>query len=73
MTNDLRQNLTKENELYTSSYSGYPVGGRTIEMISLISLYLRMRSLTVVDVRDGDAFTSISHGFRASSMIISYP
>lgn len=38
-------------------YSGTPSGGSTTERMLSISLYLRMRSLTVVDVREGLAFT----------------
>ena len=41
-------------------------------MTSFISLYFMILSLDVVLVRDGEAFTSINHGFRLSSMIMSY-
>ena len=39
------------------TYSGIPVGGSTTERILSISFVFRMRSFTVVDVRDGEAFT----------------
>lgn len=37
--------------------SGTPSGGTTIEIILSINLYFKIRSFTVVDVSDGDAFT----------------
>lgn len=48
--------------------SGIPSGGKTMLMTSEIKRYLRMRSVVVVEVNDGDAFTSISHGFKLSSI-----
>jgi len=39
---------------------------------SFISLYFMILSLDVVLVREGEAFTSISQGFKLSSIIISY-
>ena len=33
-------------------------------MISLISLYFMIRSLVVVELREGEALTSMSHGFK---------
>lgn len=51
--------------------SGTPFDGKTMEMMLSINLYLSMRSLTVVEVNDGDAFTSTSHGFNVLSMMMS--
>ena len=53
------------------TYSGIPSGGNTSERMLSISLYFNMRSLTVVLVSDGDAFTSTNHAFKLLSMIIS--
>lgn len=39
------------------TYSGIPSGGKTTLRILFINLYLRILSFTVVDVRDGAAFT----------------
>ena len=50
------------------AHSGKPSGGRAMLRTSLMSLCLRTRSLAVVDVSDGDAFTSMSHGFSVSSI-----
>ena len=54
------------------TYSGISPGGMTMLMVSEMRLYFMMRSLDVVDVSDGEAFTSISHGFMTSSIIRSY-
>lgn len=53
------------------SYSGRPSGGSTTDRILSTSLYLRIRSVTVVEVRDGEAFTSTSQGFKLLSIIMS--
>lgn len=65
--------LPKDSGLVTlfQRTSGTPLGGNTIEIMLSISLYFRMRSFTVVDVNDGDAFTSTSHGFSVLSMMMS--
>jgi len=39
------------------TYSGTPSGGSTTERILSMSLYFKIRSLTVVDVKEGEAFT----------------
>lgn len=39
------------------TYSGIPSGGRTTDTILSINLYFKILSFTVVDVRDGEAFT----------------
>ena len=36
-----------------------PSGGSTTDSMLSMSLYFRMRSLTVVDVSEGDAFTCV--------------
>lgn len=53
------------------TYSGIPSGGNTIDNILSINLYFNIRSLTVVDVNDGEEFTSTNHGFKLLSIIIS--
>lgn len=53
------------------TYSGIPSGGSTIFKILSINLYLRILSFTVVDVSEGDAFTSTSHAFKLLSIIMS--
>lgn len=42
-------------------------------IVSLMRLNFIILSALVVDVSDGEAFTSISHGFKLSSIIISNP
>lgn len=54
-----------------SSYSGIPSGGTTTFKILSINLYFRILSLTVVDVSDGEAFTSTSQAFKLLSIIMS--
>lgn len=39
------------------THSGTPSGGTTIEIMLSINLYFKIRSFTVVEVSDGDAFT----------------
>lgn len=56
-----------------NTHSGTPSGGRTTDKMLSMSLYFSILSFTVVDVRDGDAFTSTSQGFRLLSIMISYP
>ena len=47
--------------------------GATHLRVSLMSWNLRDLSASVVADREGEAFTSISQGFRASSTMMSYP
>lgn len=68
------RNIKPGNNLDTkNTYSGTPSGGRTTDKMLSISLYLSILSLTVVDVREGEAFTSTSQGFKLLSIMISYP
>lgn len=53
------------------SYSGKPSGGSTTDKILSTNLYLSIRSVTVVEVREGEAFTSTNQGFKLLSIIIS--
>lgn len=59
------------NNSSANTYSGIPSGGNTSERMLSISLYFNIRSLTVVLVSDGDAFTSTNHAFKLLSMIMS--
>ena len=59
-------------EIEGNTYSGSSPGGMTILQTSEISLYFMIRSLEVVAVNEGEAFTSINQGFRLSSMMILY-
>jgi hypothetical protein len=47
------------------THSGMPSGGSTTDRMLSMSLYFRIRSFTVVDVREGDAFTCEQKCFAA--------
>lgn len=64
-------NNEREGEGEDDTYSGIPSGGRTTDNMLSINLYFKIRSVTVVDVKDGEAFTSTSHGLRLLSIMIS--
>lgn len=50
-----------------ATYSGTPVsGGKTTDNMLSINLYFNIRSLTVVDVKDG----AINEDFRMTSYVI---
>ena len=53
--------------------SGNPEGDNTMLMMSLMREVFMTRSLGVVWDKEGEAFTSISQGFRLVSMMMSYP
>lgn len=63
--------IKKFQIVFLRTYSGTPSGGSTTDNILSINLYFKIRSVTVVEVSDGDAFTSTSQGFKLLSIIIS--
>lgn len=69
--NLIQNQFGKKKKAKFMTYSGIPSGGNTIDNILSINLYFNIRSLTVVDVNDGEEFTSTNHGFKLLSIIIS--